>query len=293
MKQYCMRTKDYTGKTRRWTGDLLVACTLIALLVIALGQPVSAQVVQPFVPADPLFDLAAIMTDPVEAVVLDKEVDNGVVFETIEFTSRVVDGEPERITGIFAYPEGGRALPAVFWSMGGMAAANRSFPGIFARKGYACLAITLPHGLRQSFRIPFAAAHTETANMTLLARDQLRGMTMLSQRPQVDPDRLAVAGASYGGVFATLIAGVDPRVKAGFSFFAGGNHALGTGLPQFSGMKSLEDVEVWNRTFDGAFRLRERAIPFMWGVAFNDQWFHFPAVTRTYLDAAGTGKSVV
>jgi len=262
-----------------------ISCLLALLLAVTLGQSVHAAP-----PADPVFDLDAIMHDPVEAVVLDKAVENGVVFETIEFTSRVVDGKPERIKGIYAFPDGGQALPAVFWSMGGMAPANRSFPEIFARKGYACLAITLPHALRNSYRIPFNAAHPATANMTLLARDQLRGITVLSQRPEVDPERIAVAGASYGGVFATLIAGVDPRIKAGFSFFGGGDHALGTTLPQFQSMKTLDDVAIWNRTFDGAFRLKTRSIPFMWGVAFNDHWFMFPAVTQTFMDAAGTDK---
>jgi hypothetical protein len=29
-----------------------------------------------------------------------------------------VNGAPERIQGIFAFPEGGMKLPGVFWSMG-------------------------------------------------------------------------------------------------------------------------------------------------------------------------------
>lgn len=288
-KQDGMRLSIVNGcriKAARWTASLLVA--IILLLVSSYGQSAGAQGKL----ADPVFDLEAILNDPVDAVTLEKAVEDGVVFETVEFTSRMADGKPERLQGIFAYPEGGRSLPAVFWSMGGMAAAGRYFPALFAKKGYACLAITLPHAIRNSFRIPFDAAHPETANMTLLARDQLRGITVLSQRPEVDPERIAVAGASYGGVFSTLIAGVDPRVKAGFSFFGGGNHALGTGLPQFSSMKTLDDIAVWNRTFDGAFRLKERAIPFMWGVAFNDHWFMFPAVTQTFMDAAGTDKRV-
>ncbi len=239
---------------------------------------------------DPLFDLKAIMTDPVDYVLIEKAVEDGIVFEAFEFTSRVVSNTPERVQGIYAYPEGGQALPAVYWSMGGMAAAGRDFPRIFAGKGYACAVITLQKEFRQAFRIPFDTVHPETANLTLLARDQLRGITVLSQRPQVDSNRMAVAGASYGGVYATLIAGVDPRIKAGFSFFGAGNHALGSNLPQFGKMKSLADVEVWNRTIDPAFRLKKRAIPFMWGVAFNDNWFYFPAVAQTFMEAAGTEK---
>jgi len=239
---------------------------------------------------EPLFDMPAIINDPVDAKVLSTEEVNGIVYQNIEYTSRVVDGTPERIQGIYAFPKGGTKLPAVFWSMGGMAAASRSFPGLLAGEGYACLAVTLPHKLRNSFRIPFDTKNPQSANLTLLARDQLRGITVLSQRPEVDSNRLAVAGASYGGVFATLIAGVDPRVKAGFSFFGGGNHAMGTSLPQFQKLETPGDVEIWNRTIDPAFRLKQRNIPFMWGVAFNDHWFLFPAVAQTFQDAAGSDK---
>ncbi len=258
------------------------------------AAPVTPAAVSSTTPQAPqeelLFDMAAIQSDPVDATVLSTEEVDGIVYQNIEYTSRVVDGKPERIQGIYAFPKGGTKLPAVYWSMGGMAPASRSFPGILAGNGYACLAVTLPHKLRNSFRVPFDTKNTESANLTLLARDQLRGITVLSQRPEVDPDRMAVAGASYGGVFATLIAGVDPRVKAGFSFFGAGNHAMGTSLPQFQKMETPEDIAVWNRTIDPAFRLKQRNIPFMWGVPFNDHWFLFPAVAQTIQETAGTDK---
>jgi len=267
----------------------------LSLLLVLLGAAGRGDVVAgvPAVPADPLFDLEAIMRDPVETVHLDSETVEGITFQTIEFTSRTVGDRTERIRGIYAFPAGGSRLPGLFWSMGGMAAANRTFPGLFAKRGWACLAITLPHEIRNSFRSPFLTADPREANLTLLARDQLRAITVLSQQPEVDPDRLAVAGASYGGFFATLIAGVDPRIKAGMSFFGGGWHERGTALPQFLQMASLEDVAIWNRTIDPAVRLRSRPIPFMWGVAFNDHWFHFPAVIQTFLDAAGDDKRVI
>ena len=242
---------------------------------------------------DPLFDLDAIIGDPVDYEAIESETVEGIVFETFAFTTRLTNGAPERVRGIYAYPEGGQGLPAVFWCQGGMAAANRSFPRLFAAKGYACLVITLPTQLRNAHRGVFDADDPRHANLTLLARDQLRGVTVLAQRPQVDPRRMGVGGASYGGVFATLVAGVDPRIQAGFSFFGAGNHALGTSLPQFLGMRSLKDVDVWNRTFDPALRLKTRAVPFLWGLALNDNWFFFPAVARTFAEAAGDGKRLL
>lgn len=236
-----------------------------------------------------LFDRKAVLSEPLDGKVLESTIEEGIVIEKIEFTSRTVAGKPERVQGVFAYPEGGKNLPSIFWSMGGMAAANKFFPLIFAEKGYACLAITLPHPIRDSW-VRFDVDNPKEGNFTLLARDQMRGITYLSQRPEANPDQIAVGGASYGGVFATLLAGIDPRIKAGLSFFGGGNHAMGTNLPQFTKLNSLAEVQVWNETVDPAFRHKTREIPFLWAVAFNDNWFFFPAVIQTYKDAVSPDK---
>ena len=81
-------------------------------------------------PADPLFDLAAIMHEPVDAVILETGEEDRVVFETLEFTTRITNKTPERIQGIFAYPKGGQSLPAVFWCMGGMAPEPAVVPSV-------------------------------------------------------------------------------------------------------------------------------------------------------------------
>lgn len=239
-----------------------------------------------------LFDMAAIMSEPVEAAVLASRTEEGITTEEIEFTSRVVDGRRERVKGLFVYPAGGKGLPAVFWCMGGMKPAAPRFPEMLARKGYACMVITLPLELRQS-KARFNVDSPREANMALLARDQMRGITCLSQRAEVDPERIAVGGPSYGGFFSTLVAGVDPRVKAGLSFFSGGHYALGTNLPQFNQLRSLEEVGIWNETIDPAFRHTKRAIPFLWAVSFNDNWFQFPAVIKTYEEAIDPGKQLM
>ncbi len=44
--------------------------------------------------------------------------------------------------------------------------------------------------------------------------DGVRGLDFLSDRPEVDPQRIAVEGGSQGGAFALALAGLDPRVAA-------------------------------------------------------------------------------
>ncbi len=254
---------------------------------IALAAIVAAANIQADEPSpDPLFDFKAILSEPLDAKVLEEKTPDAIVVQRVEFAGPKQAGKPVRVFGILAYPRGGTKLPAVFWSQNGMAPAGEYFPLYFARRGYACLNVTLDHTVWNSFA-PFDTAQPKSANLTQLAVVQMRGITYLSKRREVDADRIGVAGGSYGGFFATLIAGADPRVKAGLSFFGAGSHHLGTNLPQFTGLKTQRDVEVWKTTIDPTWRLRRRAVPFLWGVGSNDHWFHLPAIFDTYRQSSG------
>lgn len=240
--------------------------------------------------ADPSFDLDAIFKGPLDAKTLKTSTaEGGVVVEEIEYTSQVFAGKPIRIFGILAYPEGASKKPAVFFGMPGMAPASKYWSTVFARKGYAALTVTLPKG-----KLPPAPAVggkvVNDGNLTNFAIAQMRGITYLTQRPEVDADRIGIGGSSYGGFFATLIAGADPRVKAGMSFFAGGNHHLGSNLPMFLRQEGAAGADLWRQTVDPAWRLAKRSVPFLWGVAVNDHWFHFPAVVKTCEDAMGDNR---
>ena len=232
-----------------------------------------------------VFDIEAMQEEALYPVLLSSAQSDGLVTEEIEFTSdHDLGGKPIRTYGILAYPKSGRNLPAILWCQSGMADASSYFPELLARKGYMALSITLPKE-KWNAHGPFEAANPANANFVRLTVTHLRAVTYLAQRAEVDPERLGVGGSSYGGVFSTLVAGIDPRIKAGMSFFAGGNHHLGTNLPQFNGLKTAAEIEVFKQSADGARYHRRRAVPFLWGVAANDNWFYLPAVTKTYADA--------
>lgn len=257
------------------------------ITVLASSSPLQADDA-----TDPLFDFQAIRSAPLHAKILEEKKTDGVVIQRVEFAGPKKNGEPVRVFGILAFPAGGSKLPAVFWSQNGMAPAGEFFPTYFARRGYACLNVTLDHNVWNSFA-PFDTANPQMGNLTQLAVVQMRGITYLSHRPEVDADRIGVAGGSYGGFFATLIAGADSRVKAGVSFFGAGSHHLGTNLPQFTGLKTQNDVEIWKATIDPTWRLRRRAVPFLWGVGSNDHWFHLPAIFDTYRQSSGDKRLAI
>lgn len=262
--------------------------------------------------ADPIFNFKAICNDPLDAKMLKSRewtpaanpndpleskvypasTVKTVVIEEIEYTAEILSGKPVRIFGILAYPKGGTNLPAIYWSQGGMYAAGPYWPQVWAAKGYFCLNVTLPHDVYNSFD-RFATENPADGNLTHLAVVQMRGITYLTQRREVDAQRIGIGGSSYGGFFATLISGADPRVKAGMTFFTSGNHQLGTNYPQFNRLRTTDEVGIWMGTIDPAWRLKRRAVPMLFAVAANDHWMHLPAACKTFEDSIGDKRLAI
>ena len=57
--------------------------------------------------------------------------------------------------------------------------------------------------------------------------DARRGLDYLQKRPDVDPNRLGIAGISLGGILSGVTAGVDPRIKVVLTLVGGGDFAKG------------------------------------------------------------------
>ncbi len=69
--------------------------------------------------------------------------------------------------------------------------------------------------------------------------DARRILGWLADRPEVDPERLATAGVSIGGIVASTLIGVDERVQAGFMLMVGG------GLPEILWGSSEKPVRAF------------------------------------------------
>ncbi|MCX7706216.1 MAG: hypothetical protein N2115_08200 [bacterium] len=241
---------------------------------------------------EPIFNLEKIINEPLDTKIINTSKKENIVIQEIEFTSEHYQGKPVRIYGIIAFPEDAKTLPAIFWSQAGMAPANTGMPEFFAKRGYVCMCITLPHSIWNP-NVAFNTKNPEDGNMTHYAIAQMRAITYLTSIPQVNPERIGIGGSSYGGFFSTLIAGADPRIKCGMSFFAGGNMAYGTHIPQFTQLQSQQDIEIWNKTIDPALRLKFKKVPFLWGIATNDNWFYLPSVIKTYQESIGEKRMAI
>jgi dienelactone hydrolase len=129
----------------------------------------------------------------------------------------------------FASPAGGR-VPAYLYipdgdgphagillmhGMPGDRESSKVFAPEYVKAGAVVLAISAPwarpDGPREEI-ITFT--RKDYLEQIQLIQDLRRGIDLLLTLPEVDPERLAYAGGSYGGAMGGLLAGVERRLKA-------------------------------------------------------------------------------
>ena len=61
--------------------------------------------------------------------------------------------------------------------------------------------------------VAYNAILAGTFYKAIITRDLKRAVDVLQSRPEVDPDRIGISGASYGGEMSVAYAALDPRIK--------------------------------------------------------------------------------
>jgi poly(3-hydroxybutyrate) depolymerase len=122
----------------------------------------------------------------------------------------------------------------------------------YARAGAVVVAIDAPHArpehaARASGPIDYTTVDREEQIQLMV--DLQRAVDLLLARPDVDPERLAYLGVSYGGAMGGLFAGVEDRLQAFVLVVGDGGlvtHEIGVD-DLFGGLYSLpqEDREAW------------------------------------------------
>lgn len=131
----------------------------------------------------------------------------------------------------YASPSGGR-VPAylvtneakgsfagiiMLHGVGGSRDSSLSLSKDLARTGAVVLAISAPFarpGYAGKPGSPFTFTERDRRNQIQIVQDLQRGVDLLLDRPDVDRQRLAYVGYSYGGSIGGLLAGIERRIKA-------------------------------------------------------------------------------
>jgi uncharacterized protein len=139
------------------------------------------------------------------------ETRDGVEVHEISFASP----KGGRATGFLLVPRGDGPFAGVVQMHGAPGNARETIEGggmTAAAHGAVVIAIDAPWARRGDPPLTFDAA-TDSADQVQLIVDLQRAVDVLLARPDVDRDRLAFVGGSYGGAQGALFAGVERRLR--------------------------------------------------------------------------------
>jgi len=288
--------------SRRWTLCLIAVIAIFSICLVwqrerttlaatALTKPKSA----PVKPKD-VFDVPALLSTPLKPRTLSSKTKGGITTEEIMFHSEM-DGEKSiDIFAFFSYPAGAQKLPAFIWNQGGMKKADAQRTQFGARRGYATLCIDFPlPGYRSTGDYPIQLGpqlgkDPRQAPIYHGAVALLKAVSYLESRPEVDKDRIGMAGSSWGGFFTTLMVGIDARLKVGACMFGSGNLQMGNmwwDAYHRSDHFPPGVRDYWRTTLDPALRLPHSETPIAWFTGTNDWFYWMPSVMKTYAMAHG------
>ncbi|HRU06211.1 MAG TPA: acetylxylan esterase [Candidatus Brocadiia bacterium] len=206
----------------------------------------------------------------------------------IYYENEPLEGRPTRVYACYACPPGAREkLPAMVLIHGGGGRAFPEWTELWAGRGYAAIAMDLggkDHN-GQSFdgsgpgqdhtdKFDAIARGVEHAWPYHAVAAVLRATTVLAAQPEVDPARIGATGISWGGYLASLVAGLDDRLRFSIPVygcgFLGHNSAW---LPNFASLgPSL--AKLWLDHFDPSVYLPRARCPMFWVTGTND--FAYP-----------------
>ncbi len=251
-----------------------------------------------FAGEDPLFDVSALIATPLNPRTLKSTERDGVITEEVRFHSEQDGDKDVDIFAFFSYPKGAKKLPAYIWNQGGLAQASPAVTEVGARRGYAAMCIDFPQtGYRSTGGYPINSGldlgdDPRQAPIYHGAVALLKAVSYLESRPEVDKDRIGMAGASWGGFFTTLMVGIDPRLKVGSCLYGTGNLQLGNAWwdGQSRGGReppTPQQRERWSKTLDPALRLPTKKTPIAWFTGTNDGFYIMPSIMQSFEMAAG------
>jgi dienelactone hydrolase len=219
--------------------------------------------------------------------------------QQVTYAGEPWQGKPTRVFGYFAKPEGKGPFPGVVLVHGGGGKAFREWAEHWAKRGYAALAMDLAgHG--PDGRLPdggpdqgdevkfrdFGGNHgypvTDMWTYQAVAA-VIRGHSLLLDRPEVDAQRTALTGISWGGYLTCITAGLDHRFKAAVPVYGCGFlHEDSYWVePWFAKMDEARR-ERWVRAFDPSRYLGEASCPMLFVNGTNDFAYPLDSYRRSY-----------
>lgn len=290
---------------------LIVLAGLLALLP-APSAAAEGSERSPKLPESTPWDLAALRQPP-----QFEWVDQSGPVHALLYTGEPYRGRPTRIFAYYASPgtlagdpSQDRRLPAVVLVHGGGGTAFREWAELWARRGYAALAMDLagarpiegknPHQRENRVRLDDGGPdQTDAEKFGAIGEpvtehwpyhavaSVIRGHSLLRSLPGVDADRTAVTGISWGGYLTCLVASLDSRFRAAVPVYGCGflhENSAWTGTLH---AMAPELRERWIRLYDPSQYLPACQVPILFVNGTNDFAYPLDSDMKSYRAVPG------
>ncbi len=243
--------------------------------------------------------------------------------QSLIFEGEMVDGEVTEVFAFYASPntlgnsKGNERFPGIVLIHGGGGTAFADWVSLWAQQGYAAIAMDLA-GMR-----PPAPEYDEQGNLKPYLRTSregrvrlskaganiskfqsiggridddwpyhavasvMRAHTLLRSFEEVDADRTAVTGISWGGYTTCLVASLDDRFKAAVPVYGCGFLHEGESV-QKPQIDKLEDrADLWVRAYDPGSHLGKCTVPTLWVNGTHDRHYVLDSYAKSYAKVKG------
>ena len=267
----------------------------IFLLLLVFGQTVGLTTESLPLPKETPWDLAALKKVPAFEWVRQK---GGV--HSVLYAGEKYRGKPTRVFAYYASPRtlgkgGDDNVPGIVLVHGGGGAAFANWAELWAKRGYAAIAMDLAGCGEGRQRLPDGGpnqSHTEkfgTIDEPLenqwsyhAVANVVRGHSLLRSFKEVDADRIALTGISWGGYLTCIVAGVDDRFTVAMPVYGCGflrdNSAWKKG--EFGKMTQLQS-DKWHRLWDPSRYIGSAKMPVMFLNGTNDFAYPMDSYAKT------------
>lgn len=187
---------------------------------------------------------------PLEVEIFKEWEQDGVVCRIVRYQVGIFKGAPSRVAAFYAFPKGGKKLPAILEMHGGGQSASLNSVVTYAKRGYAGISLNWGGNKMNIGQETWAGPQTDwgkldathppqrnkanhfagslapdeytldsvesprNSNWFLVLTAARRAITFLEKQPEVDPTRIGACGHSMGGKLTTNLAGIDSRIRA-------------------------------------------------------------------------------
>lgn len=241
--------------------------------------------------------------------------------QSILYAGEPVAGKPTEVFAFYASPETlgtrkeGQQVPGIVLIHGGGGTAFSDWVHLWAQRGYAAIAMDLSgrrppapsydargnylpnanHKREERVRLEKGGldhTHTEKFESIGGTRDDdwpyhavanvMKAHTLLRSFAEVDPDKTAVTGISWGGYTTCLAASIDNRFKAAVPVYGCGFLHEGESVQKPS-IDALGDRRsAWIAAYDPSSHLGKCTVPTLWVNGTHDKHYVLDSYAKSY-----------